>query len=365
MALIKCPECQRDVSDKAEICVHCGFPIQEWIEAERNKKANPQKKRTKEPETLVDVDPMDNEFTDFMCDFAYWKKPKNTDTFFNDLYKCAFLNSKAYKYFTKPHLKYAMYLFAVWDICLCKRFGYDKHAGKDWIRNNSKRIADDYNHWDMKAEEIVDWYNEHRYQYIKTYEIDEREDYENDVDMVVTKSTRLNDYGEDMFRQFFGAVVKTANGEWNADEETRMHSEMLLSGIMMMLNNVYDVFCKIDLQNDYQRASRPVLDNYDLPENIDVLYKTAEKEASNHFTMKTILAKLIPGAIVAYIVYLSIAKEDWVWLCLAWFPVIWLIGAGHYTDYEKWKYIDDKGGIYKTYHKYQKDCEEYDKWYAE
>ena len=29
MALIKCPECGRDVSDKADDCIHCGFPLKE------------------------------------------------------------------------------------------------------------------------------------------------------------------------------------------------------------------------------------------------------------------------------------------------------------------------------------------------
>ena len=27
MALIKCPECGKDVSDKAEVCIHCGYPL--------------------------------------------------------------------------------------------------------------------------------------------------------------------------------------------------------------------------------------------------------------------------------------------------------------------------------------------------
>lgn len=29
MALIKCPECNREVSDKAVACIHCGYPLQE------------------------------------------------------------------------------------------------------------------------------------------------------------------------------------------------------------------------------------------------------------------------------------------------------------------------------------------------
>lgn len=27
MALIKCPECGKDVSDKAPACIHCGYPF--------------------------------------------------------------------------------------------------------------------------------------------------------------------------------------------------------------------------------------------------------------------------------------------------------------------------------------------------
>lgn len=27
MALIKCPECGKDISNMSEKCIHCGFPI--------------------------------------------------------------------------------------------------------------------------------------------------------------------------------------------------------------------------------------------------------------------------------------------------------------------------------------------------
>ena len=32
MALIKCPECGKDVSDKAKACIHCGYPLQKEIQ---------------------------------------------------------------------------------------------------------------------------------------------------------------------------------------------------------------------------------------------------------------------------------------------------------------------------------------------
>lgn len=27
MALIKCPECNREISDKSKVCIHCGYPL--------------------------------------------------------------------------------------------------------------------------------------------------------------------------------------------------------------------------------------------------------------------------------------------------------------------------------------------------
>ncbi len=27
MALIKCPECNKEISDKSEVCIHCGYPL--------------------------------------------------------------------------------------------------------------------------------------------------------------------------------------------------------------------------------------------------------------------------------------------------------------------------------------------------
>lgn len=35
MALIKCPECGHEISDRAESCPHCGFPIREELEKQK------------------------------------------------------------------------------------------------------------------------------------------------------------------------------------------------------------------------------------------------------------------------------------------------------------------------------------------
>lgn len=31
MALIQCPECKKEISDKSETCIHCGFPIKKQV----------------------------------------------------------------------------------------------------------------------------------------------------------------------------------------------------------------------------------------------------------------------------------------------------------------------------------------------
>lgn len=36
MALIKCPECNKEISDKAESCPHCGFPLPKLPDLENN-----------------------------------------------------------------------------------------------------------------------------------------------------------------------------------------------------------------------------------------------------------------------------------------------------------------------------------------
>lgn len=30
MALIKCPECGQNISDQADTCIHCGYPLTEF-----------------------------------------------------------------------------------------------------------------------------------------------------------------------------------------------------------------------------------------------------------------------------------------------------------------------------------------------
>lgn len=36
MALIKCPECGKEISDKSKQCIYCGYPIEEYIQEQSN-----------------------------------------------------------------------------------------------------------------------------------------------------------------------------------------------------------------------------------------------------------------------------------------------------------------------------------------
>lgn len=38
MALVKCPECGKEVSSLANTCIGCGFPIKEYVEQDTFKK---------------------------------------------------------------------------------------------------------------------------------------------------------------------------------------------------------------------------------------------------------------------------------------------------------------------------------------
>lgn len=35
MALIKCPECSTEVSDRAEVCMRCGYPVRKWLQEQQ------------------------------------------------------------------------------------------------------------------------------------------------------------------------------------------------------------------------------------------------------------------------------------------------------------------------------------------
>lgn len=40
MALIRCPECGKEISDQAEYCIHCGYPLHSMKRENRGQNGN-------------------------------------------------------------------------------------------------------------------------------------------------------------------------------------------------------------------------------------------------------------------------------------------------------------------------------------
>ena len=54
MALIKCPECGREVSDRAVACIHCGFPLNQSVDVLKAKTNDERKQICFEADPYVD-----------------------------------------------------------------------------------------------------------------------------------------------------------------------------------------------------------------------------------------------------------------------------------------------------------------------
>ena len=46
MAMIKCPECGKEISDRAEVCPGCGYPVKDYLQETKDKEQReiPEKK---------------------------------------------------------------------------------------------------------------------------------------------------------------------------------------------------------------------------------------------------------------------------------------------------------------------------------
>lgn len=67
MGLIKCPECGKEISDKAEICVNCGFPIKNYLK-EKGERADYLQPENKEIETVQKDSFMENNQNTVICE---------------------------------------------------------------------------------------------------------------------------------------------------------------------------------------------------------------------------------------------------------------------------------------------------------
>lgn len=67
MGLIKCPECGKEISDKAEMCVNCGFPIKNYLK-EKGERSDYLQPENKEIETVQKESFMENNKNTVICE---------------------------------------------------------------------------------------------------------------------------------------------------------------------------------------------------------------------------------------------------------------------------------------------------------
>lgn len=51
MALIKCPECGKEISDASTACIHCGYPISKNPDVQKKVKSNIENKEKETPKS--------------------------------------------------------------------------------------------------------------------------------------------------------------------------------------------------------------------------------------------------------------------------------------------------------------------------
>lgn len=57
MALINCPECGKQISDRAKTCIFCGYPIQEYMEEQKQESKNEENEKPKDIPIRDDICP--------------------------------------------------------------------------------------------------------------------------------------------------------------------------------------------------------------------------------------------------------------------------------------------------------------------
>ena len=65
MALIKCPECGKEISDASTACIHCGYPISKNPDVQKKVKSNIENKGG------MYLDRLYGDNTAFLCDRNY------------------------------------------------------------------------------------------------------------------------------------------------------------------------------------------------------------------------------------------------------------------------------------------------------
>ena len=80
MALVKCPECGKEISDRAKTCIGCGFPLENYMYREKQKAKN----KTYQPVKVNGIALGKSKFSE---EYEQWQS-------FNGVYKHTFWGAK-------------------------------------------------------------------------------------------------------------------------------------------------------------------------------------------------------------------------------------------------------------------------------
>lgn len=176
MSMIRCPECHQEISDKAQTCIHCGYPIDEYLKA-----------NTKCSFKGVNIDFSDivarfeNKYSeDIFHDLAERIKQSNIDmsnisicNFLQDVMTTHIIPIEYNQYATQTDfIAYVRAELPKNSKCIIKEnnFSYDFSIVKDSLVNNGKLDTDSINFvmslpelTIKESSEFVDFLNENKY----------------------------------------------------------------------------------------------------------------------------------------------------------------------------------------------------------
>ena len=284
MALIKCPECGKEVSDKAVSCVNCGYPIREFLLQEQEPEANNKTFEHNNTETVSESSIReDNESAriyknrDRLLQIIKTSKKSYTmDRFFELLFECACLESEA---IGETGYDFALALFAACDICISHEKKYDKYASRDWLDNNVEKYRD-------RLSMDFTFLCISRYEKFRYEEISYRED-----SGEMSFGFICIDYAYDVFRSAkYWLFTNSDEFSHSLSKDEVQMLQNYIAGLGFTISRVVDVFNSVDLINDYKRKKKPTPADYDLPDDIQ---KKATQIINSEYTnikMKRIFA---------------------------------------------------------------------------
>ena len=332
MALIRCPECGKEVSDKSDICVGCGFPIQSHLEAqtEQGQKKSRGKKTQKS---------------------GAKKGAIKIDDFFEKLYKKS-IDEIEYAPITTEYAIYSLHIFAILDVILCYKKGYDRFASVDWMEANGERVYARYSKYEDDVRlglTIPSYYSGHRLDFTPLFK-------ESVEELSESGDIKYDKYIKDLMYVFRADLYDALEDKENPKHEDACKWANTLED---RISSAISEFSKIAIIDDYARQKEPTPEQFGLTDKLLKDFKRIEEDSTRKEGHKNLvpLVALVVIAIVAYV------KRSWGYLLLAPAAMVILSGMGNTSNSSIRKKLIEKNSEFAKYYSFLDAVEEYKKKY--